>query len=79
MADNIETVSGFMQALQQEIEDVKSGKLTESSARVVGKFRTIQLNAAALNLQYQRMIKGKVPLNEMPMLLKSNPEGNEAA
>ena len=71
MSDNIETVSGFMASLQKEIEDVKSGKLSESTARVVAKFRNIQLNAAALNLQYQRMIKGKMPLAEMPMLLKS--------
>lgn len=56
MADNqITTVRDMMEALQQEIEDTKTGVLPLETARAVAKLRSLQLTTAQLNLQYQRL------------------------
>ncbi len=74
MADQIKTVSSMMKALQEEIEAVKAGTLSESAARIVFKGRGLQLKTAELNLQFQRMHKNKV--GDMPMMLQETAEGN---
>lgn len=68
MADQIKTVSDMMKALEQEIQDVKTGTLDESKARIVGKFRSLQLKTAELQIQYSRMVKGKVPGPELRLI-----------
>jgi len=66
--DTVKTVSDMMRELQAEIEAVKNGKLDESKARVVARFRGLQLKTAELNLQFQRLTKGRLPQTEMPLL-----------
>jgi hypothetical protein len=63
------TFNDLLTQLQQEIEDVKSGKLQESQARVLLGFRKGQLKIAELGLQYLRLMKprggsvgGKIPI-----------------
>lgn len=68
MEQSIKTVNDMMLALQGEIEDVKNGKLPESQARVVSTFRRHQLKLAELNLQFQRMNRGKKPETELLLL-----------
>ena len=67
--NQIKSVSDMMRALQQEIEAVKDGTLAESTANVVFKGRKLQLQNAALNLQFLRMFKGgQAPAGEMLLL-----------
>lgn len=60
MADQINTTADMLAALQSEIAAVKDGSLEPDKARIVGRFRKLQLDTAALNLQYQRLNRGKV-------------------
>ena len=69
----VETVSDMMRALEEEIEAVKTGKLAESAARVVSRFRSLQLKTAELNLQYRRMMRSK-DVGEMKLIPASTPE-----
>lgn len=59
MADQIQTVSDMFKALEQEIQDVKDGKLPLDTARVVQRGRSLQLKTAELNLQFQRINKAE--------------------
>lgn len=65
---SIKTVSDMMKALQEEIEAVKAGTLSESAARMVFRGRDLQLKTATLNLQFQRLNKGVKPATEMPLI-----------
>jgi hypothetical protein len=55
MGNQIETVRDMMSAIQEEIEQAKSGVLPVDTARVVFRGRALQLQTAQLNLQYQRL------------------------
>ena len=55
--NQIETVSDMMKALQTEIEEIKSGAIEESKARVIRGYRALQLKTAELNLQYLRLLR----------------------
>ena len=68
MAKAVENVSDMMRTLEEEIELIKSGKITEAVGRVVLRGRALQLQTASLNLQYQRMIQGKKPATEMKFI-----------
>jgi hypothetical protein len=59
--EGISTLNDLMEQLQQEIQDVKSGTITEQTARVVLGGRKAQLKAAELGLQYLRIMKPKTP------------------
>lgn len=63
-----ESISEMMLALQNEIDAVKDGTLEESKARIVLKGRGFQLQCAALQLQYARLVKGRVPDPEMKLV-----------
>lgn len=63
-----ESISDMMLALQMEIDGVKDGSLEESKARIVLKGRGLQLQLAALQLQYARLVKGRVPDPEMKLV-----------
>lgn len=64
----IETVSDMMRALEDEIESIKTGKITESAARVVSRFRGLQLKTAELNLQFLRLNRGKDGAKELKLI-----------
>ena len=55
MADQIKTVSDMFKAIQDEIDAVKGGDLPLDTARTVFRARALQINLAALNLQFQRI------------------------
>lgn len=55
MADQIRTVSDMVRALQEEIDNLKTGALPADTARTVFRGRALQLKAAELNLAYQRI------------------------
>lgn len=55
----IKTVGDMFRAIEQEISDVKSGSLPLDTARVVQRGRSLQLKAAELNIQFQRMNKAE--------------------
>jgi hypothetical protein len=55
MADQIRTVSDMVKAIQDEIDNLKTGALPADTARTVFRGRALQLKAAELNLQYQRI------------------------
>ena len=74
MSDQIKTVSDMMGALQKEIEEIKAGTITESQARVVSRFRALQLKTAELQLSYARLIKGRLPAPEMTLLAAAQPD-----
>lgn len=59
MADSIQTVGDMFRALEQEIKDVKDGKLPLETARVVQRGRSLQLKTAELSIQFQRMNKAE--------------------
>jgi hypothetical protein len=59
MPDQIKTVGDMFRAIEQEIQDVKDGKLPLETARVVQRGRSLQLKTAELNLQFQRMNKAE--------------------
>lgn len=61
MADQINTTADMLAALQDEIAAVKDGSLEPDKARIVGRFRKLQLDTASLHLQYQRLHRGKTP------------------
>lgn len=69
MGKAVETISEMVRALEDEIELVKSGKITEAVGRVVLRGRALQLQAASLNLQFQRMIKGRQPEKELKLIV----------
>lgn len=64
----IDTVSDMMRALEEEIESVKKGAITESAARVVSRFRALQLKTAELNLQFLRLNRGKDGAKEFKLI-----------
>ena len=68
MSDQIKHISDMMTALSKTIDDVQSGAVTESQARLIFKGRDLQLKTAALNIQFQRMEKGKKPMREMKLV-----------
>ncbi len=72
MADQIQTTSDMMAQLQTEIEAIKSGALEESKARVISRFRGLQLKTAELQLQYARLVKGRTPEPYLPLLTPAN-------
>lgn len=57
----VETVSDYMRTLEDEIAAIKSGELSENKGRVIFRGRALQLQAAALNLQYKRLNRGNSP------------------
>lgn len=67
--NQIKTVSDMMTQLQEEIEQVKTGGIDESKARVIARFRGLQLKTAELNLQFNRLLKGRALKEEMPLLI----------
>jgi hypothetical protein len=67
--ESFETVNGYMKQLHDELKEIKEGKVTESMGRVLVRYRKLILEAAALNLQYQRMMRGRLPYSNMPMKL----------
>lgn len=62
--ESISTLNDLMGQLQQEIQDVKSGVISEQTARVVLGGRKAQLKAAELGLQYMRIMKPKTAVME---------------
>ena len=66
MSDNVKTVAHFISQVEQEIAEAKSGATPVDIARVVVRARQTQLNAVALNLQFQRMHRGKI-VGDLPM------------
>lgn len=62
--ESISTLNDLMAQLQQEIQDVKSGAITDQTARVVLGARKAQLKCAELGLQYLRIMKPKAPTME---------------
>lgn len=68
--ESISTLNDLMDQIQQEIQDVKTGTLAESTARVVLGGRKAQLKAAEIGIQYARMMKPKNPTldGEVPLL-----------
>lgn len=77
MADQIETVSDMMNALQSEIESIKNGDLPESKARIVGRYRGLQLRTAELQLQYARLARGHKANPGLLMLGQHATNGDE--
>lgn len=84
--ESFSTLNDLMDQLQQEIQDVKNGTITEQTARVVLGGRKAQLKAAELGLQYLRIMKPKtstmdgtagVPL--LPIPQKDSTSGTVAA
>jgi thymidine kinase len=51
----IRTVSDLMGDLEGEIADIKSGKLAEGKARIVGTYRRMQLRTVEIYLQAARL------------------------
>ena len=76
--DQIKTTSDMMAQLQEEIEAVKSGTLEESKARVVSRFRALQLKTAELQLSYARLVKGRTPEPYLPLLTPAS-EGKKSS
>ncbi len=69
MADPINTVGDMLSILQGEIEDLKADTLTESKARIIAKFRSLQLKTAEIAIQYNRMMRAKkIGGENMPLL-----------
>ena len=65
-SQEIVTVTDMHRALQEEIQAVKDGALSESTAKVVFAGRKLQLQNVALNLQFLRMYKGgQAPTGEL--------------
>lgn len=73
MADQINTTADMLAALQDEISAVKDGTLEPDKARIVGRFRKLQLDTATLHLQYQRLHRAK-PSPSALGLLSGTPE-----
>lgn len=71
LPEKLQTVSDMMQALQSEIADIKSGNLDDSKARLVARFRGLQLKNAELQIQYSRLFKGRTPDPEMKLIAPS--------
>lgn len=57
--NQINTVGDMLTTLQDEIDDLKQDRLTESKARLVAKFRQLQLKTAEIAIQYARMLRAK--------------------
>lgn len=75
MADNqpsltnpVKTVGDMMAALETHIQDVLTGRMTDSQARHVTKLRGAQLKTAELQLQYARIFRGRTPDPVMKLL-----------
>lgn len=62
--ESFNTLNDLMDQLQQEIQDVKSGLISDQTARVVLGGRKAQLKAAELGLQYLRIMKPKIQTTE---------------
>jgi hypothetical protein len=61
MADQINTTADMLAALQTEIDEVKAVTLEPEKARLVLRGRKLQLDLAALNLQYHRLNRSSKP------------------
>lgn len=77
MADQIVTVSDMMDSLQEEIAQIKNGDLSESKARIVGRYRGLQLRTAELQLQYARLARGHKANPGLLMLGQPETNGDE--
>lgn len=51
----IQTVSGLMMDLEEEIRQIKSGEIKEGTARLVGNFRRMQLRTVEVVLAAARI------------------------
>lgn len=66
--ETLDTISEMMRQLQNEINETKSGVMTESMARVVIKQRGVQVKLAELQIQHARLFKGRAPDPEMRLI-----------
>lgn len=73
MADQINTTADMLAALQTEIDEVKAGTLEPEKARLVLRGRKLQLDVAALNLQYHRLNRNSKPSSNGVGLLTGAP------
>lgn len=60
----IRTVADFMKALEEEVRQIKNGEMELGTARVIAKYRNLEIQAAQLNIHYQRLLRqqGKKPV-----------------
>lgn len=72
----VKTVGDMMTALEVHIQDVLSGRITDSQARNVVKLRQWQLKTAELQLQYARIFKGRTPDPIMRLITSAETEVN---
>lgn len=88
----LRTVSDLMGDIEEEISQIKDGKLTEGRARLVGTFRRMQLRGVEIYLQAARLEAklrsglaarlGELPPSDAALSAKATrrkARGNEAA
>ncbi len=78
MTGPVKTVGDMMSALETHIQDVLTGRMTDSQARHVTKLRGAQLKTAELQLQYARIFRGRTPDPIMRLLPQAEPMQTEA-
>lgn len=64
--ESVRDIAAMIMTLETEIQESKNGQMNIETARVVTRLRGLQLQAASLNLQYQRMNRNK-PVKSMPL------------
>ena len=77
MAKQIETLSELMAVVQNDLEAVRTGALDLTKGRLLKDYHKLLLKGAELNLQYQRMERGKRPEKELRLI--ALPDKTEAA
>ena len=77
MAKQIETLSELMKVVQDDLEGVRTGTLDLTKGRLLKDYHKLLLKGAELNLQYQRMERGKRPERELRLI--ALPDKTEAA
>ena len=79
MAKQIETLSELMQCVQTDMEAVRNGTMDLAKGRLMNAFHKALLKGAELNLQFQRIERGKRPERELRLIALPDKKDEDAA
>lgn len=64
----IETLSDLMEVVQKDMEAVRSGEMDLVKGRLIKDYHKLLLEGAQLNLQQQRLQRGRQPEKELRLI-----------
>lgn len=66
--DQIRTIADLVEQIQNDRKNILAGKVTDAQARNLLKGQALTLKAAEYQLQYARLMRGRLPEPDMLLL-----------